>query len=208
MLIATDAAPKLSNTSKMPGLSWSTEAFVTCPGARENGLAVAACKVCYARKGFYRMSNVKATRYHNMEDWKHPGWVEAMVKEVDNHRWFRWFDSGDMYDIRLARKILAVMQRTPHTNHWLPTRQYKFVKFHDILRLMNELDNVVVRLSSDSVTGETIDYPEISPYNSVIASEDDQVAGFLCEASKRGGKCGDCRACWSKEVATVTYPKK
>jgi hypothetical protein len=40
-------------------------------------------------------------------------WVDDMVSELDSDRYFRWFDSGDVYDIRLARKIYEVMKRTP-----------------------------------------------------------------------------------------------
>ena len=80
-----------------------------------------------------------------------------MVAELDNDRYFRWFDSGDMYSIKLAQKMLEVMKRTPWVNHWLPTRMHKFAKFAAVIAEMEALPNVVVRLSSDSITGGTID---------------------------------------------------
>jgi hypothetical protein len=27
-----------------------------------------------------------------------------------------------------------------------------------------------------------------------------------CDAYERAGKCGSCRACWSKDVKTIAYP--
>lgn len=200
------AQPKLSKTSKMPGRSWSLEALKTCPGARENGKIVAACEACYARKGFYHMPSVKASRAHNMEDWKRHDWTDRMIEQVSKEKYFRWFDSGDVYHLNLAYKILAVMQATPDTRHWLPTRQYKFDKFAEVLRQMQALPNVVVRLSSDSVRGLIPLFPVDLPNNSVIVSDTNDVQGFKCEAYTRGGKCGDCRECWNKETTTVSYP--
>jgi hypothetical protein len=86
------------------------------------------------RDGNYRFPNVKAPRVHNREDWKRDAWVDDMVSELDNDRYFRWFDSGDVYDIRLARKIYEVMKRTPWCLHWLPTRMHKFAKVCECVR--------------------------------------------------------------------------
>ncbi len=150
-----NAKPKLSKASKMPCRSWSLQALETCPASiGADGELVDACKGCYATDGNYRFSNVKAPRLHNREDWKQADWVDAMVAELDNDRYFRWFDSGDMYSLKLAEKIYAVMLATPWTRHWLPTRMHKFAKFADILAKMEALPNVVVRLSSDSINGD------------------------------------------------------
>jgi len=108
---------KLSKTSKLDGiLSWSLQAIDTCPGSSDgNGGLVPACQGCYATTGNYRFANVKKPREFNREDWKRDTWVSDMVQALDSSRYFRWFDSGDMYDLGLAIKILAVMQKTPHS---------------------------------------------------------------------------------------------
>jgi len=194
---------KLSKASKMPGRSWSLQALDTCPGSKKrDGSLVDACSGCYATQGNYRFKNVKAPREHNREDWKRDQWVDDMVSELDNDRYFRWFDSGDVYDVRLAFKILEVMKRTPWCNHWLPTRMHKFTKFGPALAQMSALPNVVVRLSSDSITGDTVEGPQTSTIATL-----DNVPGdaLVCEAYSREGKCGPCRACWSKDVALVCY---
>jgi hypothetical protein len=128
-----------------------------------------------------------------------------MVSELDNDRYFRWFDSGDVYDIRLARKILEVMRQTPWVRHWLPTRMHKFDKFKSVLDNMDALSNVVVRLSSDGVLGETV---ENAANSSTIVPNREYLTPTmsLCGASEREGKCGTCRACWDKTVAIVAYP--
>ncbi len=194
---------KLSKASKMPCRSWSLQALDTCPASRDaSGDLVDACKGCYATYGNYRFPNVKAPRVHNREDWKRDSWVSDMVAELDNDRYFRWFDSGDIYDVRLARKILEVCESTPWVKHWIPTRMHKFPKFTLVLQRLQSLPNVVLRLSSDSIIGETIEGPNTSTIGTL---EDAPKGSFVCEAYTRGGKCDTCRACWDKSVSVVTY---
>lgn len=196
---------RISKASKMPCRSWSLQALDTCPASRKaNGELVDACQGCYATDGNYRFSNVKAPRIHNKEDWKRDQWVADMIKELDNDRYFRWFDSGDMYDLRLAHKILEVMQATPWVRHWLPTRMHKFDKFSSVIADMMELPNVVVRLSSDSVRGDTVGNAKWS--STIIGTDQVHTTSFtICRSFEQDGKCLDCRACWSKEVPVVAY---
>lgn len=202
----TQAKPRFSKPSKMPCRSWSLQALDTCPASKKpDGELVDACKGCYATTGFYAMGSVKAPREHNREDWKHGDWVDVMVAELDNDRYFRWFDSGDLYSLALAEKVLEVMRRTPWCNHWLPTRMHKFEKFAPVLAEMEKLPNVVVRLSSDSVTGETVQGAATS--STIIPTVSHSLPSMsVCEAYERGGKCATCRLCWSKDVAVVAYP--
>jgi len=194
---------KLSKASKMPCRSWSLQALDTCPASRDStGALVPACSGCYATTGNYRFKNVRAPREHNRDDWKRDSWVDDMVSELDNDRYFRWFDSGDMYDVRLARKILEVCERTPWVKHWIPTRMYKFQKFGLVLARLQALPNVVVRLSSDSITGETIQGATTSTIATLDTVPTDAV---VCEAYTRAGKCDKCRSCWDKSVSVVAY---
>jgi len=196
---------KLSKTSKLDGiLSWSLQAIDTCPGSSDGkGGLVDACKGCYATTGNYNYPNVKAPRIHNREDWKRDDWIQDMVQALDSSRYFRWFDSGDMYDLSLANKILAVMQLTPWCKHWLPTRMHKFIKFQHTIDNMVALPNVVVRFSSDSVQGQTI--PGFT--TSTIFSEESQLPdnATICRAYEHDGKCNGCRACYSKDVPLIAY---
>lgn len=197
---------RLSKAGKMPSLSWSLQALTTCPGSKDQaGELVDACKGCYATTGNYNFPNVKAPRLSNQEDWKREEWADDMVKALDNSRYFRWFDSGDMYDVRLARKIYQVMLATPWVKHWLPTRMHKFAKFAPVIESMERLDNVVIRFSSDSITGGII---EGKTSSTIIPSMDDVTEAMTpCMAYERDGKCGDCRACWSKDVKVIAYPQ-
>jgi hypothetical protein len=197
---------KISVTSKLDGIrSWSLQALDTCPGSIASpGELVDACKGCYATTGNYRFANVKAPRAHNKEDWARLEWVDDMVQELNKDRFFRWFDSGDMYALGLAEKMLEVMKRTPWVQHWLPTRMHKFPKFALVLQQMAALPNVSVRFSSDSVTG---DYTKKLHGSVIIPTAADVKKGMtLCRAYENAGKCSGCRACYDKKVKVIAYP--
>ena len=196
---------KLSVTSKLDNIkSWSLQAIDTCPGSiGADGNLVDACSGCYATTGAYVWSTTKAPRLANQEDWKRDAWVAEMVDALKKQKYFRWFDSGDMYAIGLAEKMYQVMVATPHVKHWLPTRMAKFAKFADVIGRMNALANVVVRFSSDSVTGEFT--PGVHGSVIVPTPADLPAGATLCNAPANGGKCSGCRACYSKDVPVVAY---
>tara|TARA_R110000772_G_scaffold135763_1_gene244338 strand:+ start:445 stop:1146 length:702 start_codon:yes stop_codon:yes gene_type:complete len=215
---------KLSKPSKMPCKSWSLQALETCPASKKpSGELVDACKGCYATTGNYRFPNVKAPRISNKEDWKRDDWSQDMIQELDTERYFRWFDSGDLYSLKLAEKILEVMKATPWCKHWLPTRMYKLAKFTQIIAKMNSLDNVVIRLSGDEVLGQVIEGAQVSAIAPILINtkiegkkvstlDHDAVSKYItkdmtiCPAYKQGGKCKTCRSCWSKTTKITLYP--
>jgi hypothetical protein len=124
-----------------------------------------------------------------------------MIKALDSSRYFRWFDSGDMFSLELAEKILHVMESTPWVKHWLPTRMHKFPKFAKVIAKMQALDNVVVRFSSDSVNGEIIP----GQTTSTIFSDQVPANAVECKAYQHEGKCNGCRACYDKAVPVIAY---
>jgi hypothetical protein len=66
---------------------------------------------------------------------------------------------------------------------------------------MQELPNVVVRLSSDSVTGEIIN----GQNTSTIFSDTLPEGAVECKAYEHNGKCNGCRACYDKNVKVIAY---
>lgn len=201
---------KLSKPSKMPCLTWSLEARKTCPGSVDpiTKKSIAVCDGCYASYGFYKMPDPIRIRVTNRRDWLRKEWVNEMIEAImaqkpdaEGKRYFRWFDSGDVYHPHLAEKIYEVMKGTPKVKHWLPTRSYKVPKIRETLEKMKLLRNVMVRYSSDSVNGEY----ESHHGSTVIPDHDFKIKAKKCDAYERDGKCGDCRACWSKSVKRVAY---
>jgi hypothetical protein len=196
---------KLSKTSKLDGiLSWSLQALETCPASKnKDGTLVDACKGCYATTGNYNYPNVKAPRAFNKEDWKREEWVSDMLIALDSSRYFRFFDSGDMYSLELAEKMLELCTKANWVKFWIPTRMHKFKKFHSVIAKMQALPNVVVRFSSDSVQGQTVE----GMTTSTIFSEESQLPSnaTICKAYEHEGKCNGCRACYSKDVPLIAY---
>jgi hypothetical protein len=194
----------LSKASKMPCRSWSLEAGSTCPGSIDPVTKVIkpACAGCYAKCGNYHFPNVKRTRDENRLAWQEDDFVSAMVEEIDNDRYFRWFDSGDIYHPRLAEKIYQIMLLTPLVKHWLPTQSYNIPKIRYWLDKMQALSNVMVRFSSGEIDGSyTIEHG-----STVVSTYDTLTNAKVCDAYERDGKCGDCRACWNKETPIIAYP--
>lgn len=195
---------KLSKTSKLGTKSWSLQALETCPGSiGADGNLVPACSGCYATTGMYHFGAVKAVRADNKQDWQREGWTNDMVAALKKDKHFRWFDSGDMYSMELAEKMLAIMQATPNTKHWLPTRMAKFPKFQKVLAAMQALPNVMVRFSSDAVDGT---FTKGVHGSTILPSGTTADGVYTCPAYGQGGKCLDCRACYDKSVAVVGYP--
>lgn len=211
---------RFSNTSKLGMRSWSLQAYETCPGSKDpdTGNLVLACQGCYAKpdQGNYRFPNVRAVRESNREDWQRDDWESDMVAALAKDREFRWFDSGDCYHVRLARKILNVMRATPWCRHWFPTRMYKAhfkAEFRQIFAEMRALPNVAVRFSSDDIDGTYV--PGL--HDSAIAPSYDKALEMsyrsigerdwvvACPASQNDGQCGPCRACLDKDNAVTVY---
>ena len=194
----------LSKASKMPAKSWSLQAGNTCPGSIDpvSKQPLPVCAGCYAKDGMYNMPNSKRVRDANREDWKRAEWVDEMVEALKKQKYFRWFDSGDVYHPALAFKIFLVMEKTPWVKHWLPTKSYTIPKIRAILERMKTLENTAVRYSSPSITGEFTE----EHGSTVIPYAEDETKATVCGAYSRGGKCGECRICWTKSVAVVAYP--
>jgi len=197
---------KLSVTTKLDGIkSWSLPAITTCPGARDsNGDLVPVCQGCYATEGRYRFANVQAAREFNRQDWKRKEWVDEMVDALQNERYFRWFDSGDIHNQHLAGKMYEIMLRASWVQFWLPTRSYKIKRIRPWLESMKDLKNVSVRYSADEI--DTFKY---GLHGSVVISDKENPPEHVttCNAYKsKPAQCNGCRACWDKKIAVIGYP--
>lgn len=206
MLEAKDENYISKNNSKMPGRTWDLPAVLTCKGSfNSDGTVENACKKCYASKGTFIYKNVKQVRLNNMLAWKNPDWVKNMIKEIKKtDLYFRFFASGDAYEVELLEKIYEICLECKDTYFWIPTRMFKFSEFRPIIDKLNSLPNVVVRFSSDSITGQKIE----GDYTSSIIPKpvDIRETRFICPSYLQGGKCADCRECWSKDRQEVLYP--
>ena len=218
---------KPSKMNKATSFSISAEGCIT--GAKLARIPGTVCFDCYALKGAYLWSPVKKAMKYREDKLNSPQFVSEIVAEINKSRkeYHRWFDSGDVRTVAHCLKIIAVCKATPHKRHWIPTKERSI--WQDALKMESLPDNAVVRYSAHNVDTAP---PSKWAQSSAVVTDVNKAVGKLCEAyrtkksgemvshaeykaakqSKTLGKlklgfCGDCTACWSRDVKTVSYPK-
>ena len=190
----------LSKPEKMPGFAYGLPAWECKTGGKLVKVPGSVCFGCYAMKGNYtRFPEIRKSQYKRLDSLKNPLWVEAMATVINSERVsklkvFRWHDAGDVQDLDHLNKIFEVCKLTPQITHWMPTRE-AWIKDH----LSRCPDNLIIRLSMTM-----IDQPAAGswPNTSTVVT-----TGAKCPAPTQGGKCLDCRACWSKDIKNISYGK-
>jgi len=185
----------LSSPSKMPGPAYNLPAVNCLTGSKLVKVPGSVCAGCYALKGRYHFSNVKAALARRLASLGHPDWIAAMTVLIKGEPVFRWHDSGDLQSVEHLKAIFEVCKNTAETRHWLPTRERKFLP----LSTDSIPKNLTIRFSS-----HMINQPPVKswPWTSTVST-----TTKTCPAKDQGNECKSCRACWSREVPNVTYPK-
>ncbi len=214
MKLAKEEAGEVSTrNSKMPGSSFAVSAKHCNVGAKLAEVKGSTCHKCYA------------LRIQNMRPSVDMGWTANLDKAValiarDPMRWarfmaaqiiraaertgepyHRWFDAGDLQSLEMLEAIILVCEMTPHIHHWLPTREAAIVK-----RYKGTIpSNLVIRMSATMIGDAPIrGYAHTS---TVIPKRHDGTGhGHVCPSRHQGNSCGQCRACWSRDVPNVAYP--
>ena len=196
----------LSNTSKMPGKSWGIAAALCTTGAKLAKIEGTICSTCYAMKGSYTMYPAVAVAHGKRIDAYNANradWIAAMVKLVSTEDYFRWFDSGDVQSVDMLLDIFAIADATPNTKHWIASREVSFAR--DALKARAIPANVVLRLSASFPDADHVPGATITGTTSKVFTKTPQHGAHVCPAPQQGGACGECRACWSKDIPAVTY---
>jgi hypothetical protein len=192
----------LSKPDKMPGYAYGLPAWECKTGAKLVKVPGSVCAGCYALKGNYaRYPEIKKSQYKRLASISRPEWVEAMAvvinsKAVAQHGYFRWHDAGDIQSPEHLQKIFEVCKLTPKVKHWMPTREAQFLKDIDPAQVP---DNLIIRMSSHMIDQGPVTF---WPHTSTVGS-----STRTCPAPDQGGKCGDCRSCWSKDIPNIEYGK-
>ena len=219
----------LSKPSKMPGTSFSVPAQECVTGSVLAKIPGSVCFDCYAMKGAYIWPIVQNAMEYRLDFLNSPNFVPRMVAELCKRKApeHRWYDSGDVHTVAHCLKIIAVCKLTPHKKHWIPTKERKL--WQEALKMDTLPKNAVIRYSAHMVDKAP---PESWENSSAVITDKAAPIGKLCEAyrtKKNGdmithdeyltakkekqiskidlGYCGNCRACWSPAVKTVSYPK-
>ncbi len=201
----------LSAPSKMPSWSTSLDARRCVVGTSLRSVTGSTCASCYACKGCYNFPstrNAMERRYQALSDSR---WVAAMAYIISRKcrkvPFFRWHDSGDLQSLSHLINIVAVCRLTPTVSHWLPTREYGIVRRY--LAAGNEFPpNLTVRVSAAMMDRPApADFPVTSEVatNPEAMTASESRGAVRCVAPTQDNECRDCRACWNREVKTVTY---
>ena len=186
----------MTRTSKMPGLSYSLPAWECKTGSKLRKVKGTPCYGCYALKGNYiRYPAIKKAQYFRLASLARDSWVVAMVAQIKRQKWFRWHDAGDVQSVDHMKKIFEVCRLTPATKHWLPTQERRYLP----LQGASIPDNLIIRLSGSKINGPP---PAAWSHTSSVVTK-----GATCPAPSQGGKCRECRACWTKSIKNVSYGK-
>ena len=188
----------LTYTTKMPGPSYNTPASRCITGAKLRNVKNSVCSSCYALKGNYkRFPKVEEALERRFQSLGHGSWLEAMTTLIKKHKFFRWHDAGDIQSMAHLENIFEVCKLTPDTQHWMPTREARFLNLMDPDIVPK---NLIIRMSSHMIDQAPVKF---WPWTSTVTSGHDA----SCPAPKQGNKCGSCRACWNRSVSSVSYGK-
>ena len=197
----------LSNTSKMPSFSFNLSALDCKTGSKLVNVKGSVCDGCYALKGNYHRYKLPVKMQPKTAKISNARWVEAMTYLINNQgnkkdkAYFRWHDSGDIQSLEHLRKIVLVCEQTPDVQHWIPTREYKIVKMY--LDIHGKFPaNLTVRLSAHMVDEKA---PDIANLPTSTVNKDKPTIGAQCESYKQENQCLDCRLCWDKSNANISY---
>jgi len=200
----------LSNPSKMPGLSYGTPAADCIIGAILRKKKGTVCEKCYAHKGMYVFPVVKKAQARrleilttDLETWR-KDMTELLSRKYAKKKGpdavFRWHDSGDLQSLSHLEAIVQIAKDLPGIAFWLPTKEYGLVRKY--LRTNNLPSNLVIRVSAPMI-GQSVFGAGVYDTVSTVGTGE----GYACPAYTQGGECGDCRACWQKDVISVDYPQ-
>ena len=193
---ANEIVGGLSAPGKMPCPSINLPAAACKTGQIMARVPGTTCHGCYAMKGRYRFPNVKEAMDRRLQALSDSRWVRAMVVLMKDRKYFRWHDSGDIQSAWHLKRILEVCKQTSSTKHWLPTREAQLLQYLDPDIIPT---NLIIRLSATKVNGAA---SKSWPWTSTVSTD-----GKTCPASDQGGKCKDCRSCWSRDIMNITYAK-
>ena len=189
----------LSNPGKMPGFAYNLPTWACITGTKLRDVEGSTCSGCYAHeRGRYRFKNVKNALNRRLKSLDDPKWIEAMTVLVAHYSlkvpFFRWHDSGDLQSVQHLKNIFEVCNATPQVEHWIPTREAKFLP----LNTDSIPKNLIMRLS-----GHKIDKPAAGfwPWTSTVVTQ-----AKSCPAAEQENQCKDCRACWDRGTANLAYP--
>lgn len=209
----------LTKTTKMPCYSLSIPTIYCQTGSRLREDPNSVCHYCYAHnRGNYSWPNVinaQERRFVKLslalqakrasQEWNK--WLFAFEQLMRDQEYFRWHDSGDIQSVEHLKLICDACSRTPHVQHRLPTKERVYLKTYLFLHGLDSLPkNLNIQTSSfwlDEVSVPIENIQTATTFRNMNSAYES--GSFICPATTERKVCGDCRACWSKDVKHIGY---
>lgn len=205
----------LTQTSAMPGSSFSLPARTTCPGAVLTPSSV--CVSCYAdARKRYRWKGVREAQARRLawtlDALDRGTFVPVLVGQIllHAHRYFRLHDSGDFFRADYVDAWTEIARLLPEVRFWAPTRSWArggLPRRHGdpllaSLHRLATLPNVTVRPSALFID----EAPPIQPGFAAGSTVTTNPAAVSCpKAFRTPAACGACRRCWDSPQLSVVY---
>lgn len=183
----------------MRGYSFGLDARNCITGSKLRKVKGSVCAKCYAMKGNFNFPSVRKNKETNLKHIESEYFVYVMTYQLQDIKYFRWFDSGDLPHLEALKKIVQIAQNTPKTKHWLPTREIKMIQ--EYLKNNKFPKNLIVRVSAPMVDGP----PPKGFQNTSTVHKDKDPIGFDCVSRFQNNQCLTCTACWDKRIKNISY---
>ena len=205
----------LSETSTMPGSSFSLPARRTCPGALFGPNTV--CSACYAdgrhRYRWRAVQDAQSRRFAWTLEALAAGRFVAVVADRIASRaepYFRLHDAGDFFSPPYIEAWRQIARALPDVSFWAPTRSWAVAgqrrpdsdPLLASLRRLAALSNVIVRPSALYIDDPP---PTVSGLASGSAVTTDRSQTTCQKTLRVPSACGPCRRCWDEPLVPVTY---
>lgn len=207
----------LTQTTTMPGSSFSLPAKRTCPGVVLSSTSV--CSACYAdARRRYRWRAVKLAQERRLA-WTLealasgrfvPALVGLITAREDVH--FRLHDSGDFFAPAYVDAWREIVLALPTVSFWAPTRSWAgggtcrpdADPLLASLRRLSLLPNITVRPSALLLDDEP---SVVAGLHAGSAVTTDPARATCPKYLRSPPACGDCRRCWDEPQVPVVYLK-
>lgn len=169
--------------------------------------ASALCaSLCYARRGFFLMPNVKKGLEENESLSRRKSFVSRIVAGLRYEfvRVLRVHASGEFYDVEYVRKWIKIVRRSPKVTFYAYTRCWRDEEMLPFLVTLANEPNFHMWWSCDSETGRPPSLPGIRTAY-LMTSDDDQPAFDvdLCFRDSKPGRRTNRVMKWSYNGALV-----
>ena len=158
-------------------------------------------RLCYARKGHWRYSNVEASRENNYQEYlKNPMGYFNSIKEfltsgLVTYKFFRWHSSGDIPEGTYFELMCKLAREVPEVKFLAFTKRFEIInrEVDAGIKIPENLKIVFSAWDKDFEVPNPHNFP-VTYVNFCDKSKNPEIPEFSIPCI---GSCEKCQACWS-----------